>query len=182
MVENSMKMTAQHWEVVAGGINCKIDTAKDLWEYGMIYFQWCDANPMQKPELIRSGADAGKIIYLPIPRPYTDIGLCLHLGLTREWLYDVANQKENNDFKAAAQKLLQMIYTQKLEYAIVGIFSPVISAKVLGLKDNEKQNQQSPTVNITVEQGPKLLENEHDIDLPENEILDSQKLDSENTV
>jgi hypothetical protein len=177
-----MAETNQHWEVIANGVNCVIETAMDLWQQSLLYFQWCDANKVMKPQMINSGEHAGEVKYTPYPRPYTDVGLCLHLGLTREWLYDVANQKENNDFKAVAQKILQIIYTQKLEYAIVGIFNPVISSKILGLKDGGNNNNQSPIVQINVEPGPKLLEDERDVDLPEIQILDSQKLDSENTV
>jgi len=162
------KSTNQHWEVIAQGLFASIETAKDLWENSLLYFQWCDANPIQKPEFVRSGSDAGTTYYVPIPRPYTIHGLCMHLGITREWLYDVSKQKERNDFYFVANRLVEIIYTQKLEYALTGIFSPVVAAKELGLNHTAKDGAGAPVINIEVQQGPGLLEDERDVDLPED--------------
>lgn len=160
--------TNQHWEVVANGVKCEILSARDLWGYALIYFQWCDANPIQKPELIRAGADSGQIYNVPIPRPYTIHGLCIHLGITREYLYSIANSKNMDDYKTAATKIIEIIYTQKLEYAMAGIFSAVVAAKELGLGNAAANVAQSPAINITVEEGPKLLKDERDVELPED--------------
>ena len=167
-MESPMKFTNQHWEVVAGGVNVQIVTAKDLWEAALIYFQWCDSNPVQKPELIRSGADAGNVVYVPIPRPYTLGGLCIHLNITKEYMYSAAKSDIKNDFFFVANKLLEIIHTQKLEYTYTGIYSQVVAAKELGLNHMAPPERSSPIINITVEQGPKLLTDERDVDLPED--------------
>lgn len=164
------KTTNQHWEVIANGVNVRIDTARDLWENSLLYFQWCDANPIQKPEMIRSGADVGETYTIPMPRAYTVTGLCLHVGITRDYLYTVSNQKEKNEFFFIANKILEIIYTQKLEMTYAGVFSPVIASKELGLANEQKANPQTPVINIEVQEGPKLLSDERDVDLPEDKI------------
>ncbi len=169
-MESPIKFTEQHWQVVANGIKAQIYDAKDLWEYALTYFQWCDSNPVQKPELIRSGADAGVVIYLPIPRPYTLSGLCIHLGITKEYMYSAAKSDTKNDFYFVANKLLEIIHTQKLEYTYAGVYSPVVAAKELGLHHMPPPERSSPVINITVEEGPKLLTDERDVDLPEDKI------------
>jgi hypothetical protein len=160
--------TNQHWEVVANGIKAEIVEAKDLWELALVYFQWCDANPIQRPEMLRSGAEAGTIKYIPIPRPYTLSGLCIHLGLTKEYMYGVSKSEQKNDFYFVANKLLEIIHTQKLEYTYAGVYSPVVASKELGLQFLPSPEKQSPVINITVEEGPKLLADERDVDLPED--------------
>lgn len=171
--------TVQHWEVIADGVHVKIESARDLWEHALGYFQWCDLNPIQKPEFIRSGADAGLVKHVPIPRPYTIHSMCLHLGLTREWLYDVSKQNEKNDFYFVANKILQIIYTQKLEYAMTGVFSPVVASRELGLHNNDKTPPGSPVIQIDVLPSPKLLTDERDVDLPETKNTDFENGDFE---
>lgn len=162
--------TNQHWEVIANGVSAAGIEAKDLWETALLYFQWCDANPIKKPELVRSGEKSGTIYHVPIPRPYTISGLCLQLGITREYLYDCAKSKNQNEFYIVATKIIDIIYTQKLEYSITGVFNPIISAKELGLNDNKLPDKGSPIIQIEVLEGPKLLTDERDIELPQDKI------------
>jgi hypothetical protein len=160
--------TNQHWEIIASGIKAEIVEARDLWEHALLYFQWCDANPIQKPELLRSGVDSGKVVYVPIPRPYLLSGLCIHLGLTKEYMYGVAKSEVKNEFYFVANKLLEIIHTQKLEYTYAGVYSPVVAAKELGLHNMPSPEKENPVININVEQGPMLLTDERDVELPED--------------
>jgi hypothetical protein len=160
-------ITAQHWEVIAGGHEGFGTTPKELWEMALTYFQWCDASPIYKPELIRAGLEAGSVFSTPIPRPYTISGLCLHTGITRDWLYDIAKNKDAQEWYMVATKIIEIIYTQKLEYAITGVFNPVIAAKELGLGNDRTSDQGSPVINIeVVDDSPKLIDDERDVELP----------------
>jgi hypothetical protein len=172
------KFTEQHWQVVADGIKADIVSAKDLWEHALVFFQWCDGNPIYRPEMMRSGADAGIVYYVPIPRPYTISGLCIHLGITKEYIYTVAKSDVKDDFYFVANKLLEIIHTQKLEYTYAGVYSPVVAAKELGLAHIAPPEKSSPVINITVEgvsggsgDGSSiipLLSDERDVELPED--------------
>jgi hypothetical protein len=133
--------------------------------------------------MMRSGADAGIVYYVPIPRPYTISGLCIHLGITKEYIYTVAKSDVKDDFYFVANKLLEIIHTQKLEYTYAGIYSPVVAAKELGLAHIAPPEKSSPVINITVEGGSAggsaggswdgssiipLLSDERDVELPED--------------
>lgn len=161
------KTGASHWEIVAKGIPIGANlTAQDIWESACKYFKWCDENPILKAELMRSGKNTGSIYSSPIQRPYLVGGLCLHLGITKEYLYDTAKSQEDNDFKIVALKILEIIYNQKLELGITGVYNSFIISKELGLDNDKGKDKGSPTINISViADSPKLLNNEQDIDI-----------------
>ena len=161
-------MQVNHWEVINKGTVGIGLTAEELRVAAVRYFIWCDNNPMYKPEMLKAGEKAGEIKDLPIPRPYTIPGLCLHLGITRNYLYEISKSKVQNDYWMVANKIIEIIYTQKLEMALAGIINPIVASKELGLTNQPVADKGSPVINIIVENGPKLLENENDVDLPDD--------------
>src|SRR5678810_491644 len=100
-----------HWEAMIDGVHAINGTADELWERAIKYFKWCQDHPIPKPEVLRSGIYAGKRIYVPIERPYTISGLCLQLGITQQYLYDVINSSEQNEFSFVAQRIIAVSYT-----------------------------------------------------------------------
>lgn len=156
-----------HWEHMIDGITAINGTAQELWERAVMYFQVCDTNPIYKPEVLRSGLMAGKMVYVPVQRPYTIAGLCLHLGITRDYLYDAINSDNKNEFSFVATRIAEVIYTQKLELAITGVYNPVIVSKELALGTLQDNGKKSSTINIeVVGESTKLLSNEVEVDLP----------------
>jgi hypothetical protein len=160
--------TAQHWHRISDArINGVGQTAADLWDSAIAYFMWCDTNPIYKPELIRSGENAGMIAQVPVQRPYTLRGLCLHLGITVDYLHEAARSKEQNEFFYVVKSILDIVHTQVLEGTLTGIYAQVVSIKHLGLDRVDSGAKPNPTVNINVlPAGPKLLTNEQEIEIP----------------
>lgn len=169
---NSVDLTqpqriVHHWEMMIDGVQAMNSTPEDLWQGSLKYFKWCDDHPIHKPEVLRSGIMAGKMIYVPTQRPYTISALCLHLGITREYIYDAINSDDQNAFSFVARRIVEIIHTQKLELAIAGVYNPIVVSKELGIGNEKQAGAKSSTINIEVTgSSPALLDNEADIDFP----------------
>lgn len=110
------------------------DSPETLEDSCNAYFEWCSNNPWMRSELIRGGDLAGKIIEVPIQRPYTVIALCFHIGVATKTWY---NYEKDPEFLHITTHVHEKIRNQKLEGAIVGIFNSNIIARDLGLADNQ---------------------------------------------
>jgi hypothetical protein len=165
----SIMRSEQHWTRVSDArINGIGHSPEDLWNAALAYFMWCDKNPMYKPELVKSGDNAGQIYNVPIDRPYTLRGLCLHMGVTQDYLYEVSKSKEKNEYFFVVKTILDIVYTQVLENTLVGNYAQVAAIKHLRLDRQDDSSKPNPTVNINVIEGPKLLSNESEIEIPED--------------
>lgn len=142
-----MDKNRNHWEIVEGGKIVTSDTPQGMWQLAVMYFQWCDENPLILKRTIMSGKDAGMKVEEEKPRPYTIKGLCLHCGFLEEHLRDVrATKDQGSDYYLVVTKILYQIHTQNAEYAMIGEFSPVFTAKMLNMESEEV-----PTGSIKVE-------------------------------
>lgn len=126
-------------------------TPEELWETACKYFEWCDDHPWTKYEAIKSGADAGKLIEMPLKIPYTLEGLCFFCGVAETFLR--ANRNDG-DFSSVIEEIYKIIETQQFTGASVGAFNSNIIARKLGLV--EKTNISTPEgeelrVNIAAE-------------------------------
>jgi hypothetical protein len=165
---SQLRKTVQHWEYIMGGVIGAGNTPEELLQKAIIYFQRCDDNPIYRNEVIRSGKRTGEVIQIPVQRPYTIQGLCLHLGITRDYLLNVSNSDEKNDFYFVAKTIIEIIQTQQLEGAMTGIYNPIIGSKILGLNNTQPNTPTKTSINIEVitSENQKLISNEQDIDLP----------------
>lgn len=163
-----MSKTAKHWERIADAkVNGIGHSPEDLWESAIAYFMWCDANPIYRHEVVKSGSDAGKIYDVPIDRPYTLRGLCMHMGITMEYLYEVSRSREKNDYFFVVKTILDIVHTQVLEGTLAGVYSQVAAVKHLNL-GNDAVHDTNNVVNINViADAPKLLTDESEIEIPD---------------
>ena len=155
-MDTSVNETINHWMVKAHAVD---GTAEGLWESAKMYFMWCEANPIYKDEMIKQ---TGAITSSICPRPFNLPALCLHCGVTPGYINDMSRNAKAGMLQLVAQKILQVIYAQNLEYAMVGIFNPVIAAKKLNLGVNDEQARVAATINIEVvkENMPALADSE----------------------
>jgi hypothetical protein len=154
-----MEQTVNHWMVKSVNVG---NTAEELWESAKLYFMWCEANPIYKREMIRQ---TGAMIDTECPRPFNLPALCIHCGVTPGYILDMARNTKAGMYHLVAQKILQVIYSQNLEYAMVGIFNPVVTSKKLNLGAQEEIGKASTTINIEVVKGdniPELADSEFD--------------------
>jgi hypothetical protein len=153
-----MENTVNHWMVKA---KVSGDSAESLWNDAKEYFMWCEANPIYKQEMVRQ---TGATVDVEVPRPFNLAALCIHCGVTIGYINSMAKNKAAGNYHLVAQKILQVIYSQNLEYAMVGIFNPQITAKKLNLGNGDDESKAPATVNITVVEcnAPPMLENEQE--------------------
>lgn len=162
-------MAITHWQIA---LNKKIEllTPQGILTDAMAYFKYCDDHPIENPRLITSGKGTGVTLQEKLIRPYSIKGLCLHCGMTEEYIRDVRHSKtRTSDMYVVISRLIYIIYVQNQELATVGVFNPIFTAKLLNL-DREDIPNGAVTVNIV--QGLPTLANS------ESEIL--EKLDLEN--
>lgn len=119
-----------------------------LWDAACDYFQWCIDNPYLKNDF--RGKDADEVI-LKLERPFTLSGLMVHLeasqGFWKEFKKTQTGTRE--DFLPIITRIEEIIETQQLEGAMVGIFHNNIVARKLGLTE-KVQEEGSKEVTIKV--------------------------------
>lgn len=154
-----MTSTINHWVIKSQGVG---QTAEDLWNAACRYFMWCELSPVYKPMLSN-----GEIVQMPIPRPFTLAGLCVHCGITAEYLQDVSRNRDANDFYFVAQRIVQVIYTQKLENGMAGVYNANIVRSELKLGDNNSATKLPAIIKITTieNSAPPMLTNEQDAEM-----------------
>lgn len=98
------------------------------------YFEWCDKHSWYKQEAVKSGSECGRIIDIPIRRPYSLSGLCAYLGCSQSYLYKF-KKKCTTEFAETIEQIENIIETQQFEGVVVGIFNTSIIARKLGLRE-----------------------------------------------
>lgn len=139
------------WEVRSKhGRDKLFKTPELMWEAATEYFQWCIDNPLKKMESVKSYKETGKIIAIPISRPFTWEGLCGYLDCNLAYFrtFKSQMQEKDKDFNTVLTRIEQTIYRQKFEGASVGIFNHNIIARDLGLADKQ-ENKVEGNVQIT---------------------------------
>jgi hypothetical protein len=143
------------------------ETPELLWEAAQEYFNWVDSHPLYKAEAIMSGKEAGKIIKIPVGRPYTLTGLLIYIDASEEFWREF--KKAGHDgFFGVISAVEKIMYTQKFEGAAIGAFNGNIISRDLGLadrkeltgKDGERLIPESPVPNfdhLTIDQIETLL-------------------------
>lgn len=127
------------------GRNKIFETPQELEEMAYEYFTWCIDNPIMKSELIKSGDLAGKIIQVPIPRPFTNIGICNFLDISEHTLNRYCSEVGYEDFWQSAKKLKDIVYQQKMEGGVTGLYNASLVQRVLGIKDQSEVTQTTIT-------------------------------------
>jgi len=152
-----MDNTVNHWMVKARSSG---NRPEDLWNDALEYFMWCEANPIYKEEVIKQ---TGAVVATQYPRPFNLPALCLHCGITVQYINDIARNSAAGDYHLVAQKILQVIYAQNFEYAMVGIFNANMSIRKLDLGRDVDGGNGATTVHIEVikpDDMPKLSNSE----------------------
>jgi hypothetical protein len=121
------------WELRSKhGRNMIFSSSEMLWESCKEYFEAQSERFWTEDDWV--GKDAHHVIRKK-PAPFTQKGLCLFLGISREtW-----NQyKKKDDFSDIITRVEDIIFTQKFEGAVVGQYNSSIIAKELGLADKKE--------------------------------------------
>lgn len=110
-----------------------------LLEAAFEYFEWCDKHPLSKSEAVKSGAECGRIIDIPLRRPYSLSGLCTYIGCSTHHFEQVRSGTKTLIGETVA-RIEDMIRTQLFEGATTGIFNTSIVSKWIGDASPEKED------------------------------------------
>jgi DNA-packaging protein gp3 len=123
------------WEARSShGRNPKFETADDLEDACLQYFEWNEANPLYKDQLVTF---QGAATHEPVAqmRAMTLHGLCMFIGIARstwdEW------KQSRPDFSEVIAKVEDAIFRQKFEGASADMLNANIIARELGLADKK---------------------------------------------
>lgn len=121
-------------------------TPRLLWEAACEYFQWCEDNPIEAED----NKGTKNINKVKFNRPFTIKGFCIYCDASEHW-FNIFESTATEDYLVIIRKIRDIIYTQKIEGAIIGIYNSNIVARELGLSENVNQNvniPQLPTIII----------------------------------
>lgn len=140
----SQNETINHWMIKP---KCSGNTPESLYADAQEYFMWCEKNPIYKQEMIKQ---TGAVVNVTYPRAFNLPALCIHCGVTMTYIMEIAQNPQAGDFHSVGQWILQCIYSQNLEYAMVGIFSSPVTIKKLNLGAPDQVNNVPAVVHINV--------------------------------
>ena len=138
----------QFWKARAKHGRSKIfSSPNQLWKAAIEYFEWSDENPLLEQKAF---AYQGVITKTEITkmRAYTITGLCIFLGVTRNYLTDLKDRlnletRQGKDFARIIKMIEEIIFTQKFEGAAADLLNANIIARDLGLTDKKDIDHKS---------------------------------------
>src|SRR5690606_34073605 len=74
------------WRVRYKGNRLQINSASDIIDAAISYFEWCDNNPIKEPNWV--GKD-GKEVAKFKPRVFMMAGFCTYIGRSTSYIYDL---------------------------------------------------------------------------------------------
>lgn len=149
-------------------------TPVELWNQACDYFYWCDENPWYKNEALKSGDRAGEIIKIPVQRPYTIIGLCNYLNISKQTFHNYQNSKDYKKYFDVAREIAAIIETNQIEGATINAYNHNIIARLLGLVEKTENTIKTikPIKIEIINADDKFPDNEDDIDLTKDKDAD----------
>jgi len=127
-----------------------------LMEEAYKYFDWCDRHPWEKTELVKYQGYASEA-EVPLGRPYTMDGLTYYLGVSGSYFRSAkGNLKDKIERSKATPEevelletielIEQVVRTQNIEGAAVGVFSPNLVARLHNIAENVNNNNTGDAV------------------------------------
>jgi hypothetical protein len=123
---------------------------------------WCEKNPIMAEEIVRQ---TGARVKADKIRAYNLPALCLHIGCSVAYILDTMNNSNAGEYKQVCERIMQVIYAQKYEYAMAGIFPAIMVTRELNLGSEEEQKK-TAIIQITQDTNtPQLISDEIDVKL-----------------
>lgn len=98
------------------------------------YFEWNEQSPLEVTKLMVVDNQLRRP-KVKKPRPMTIQAMCAFLGISRRaWQM----WRDREDLAPVVEEVEQIIFSQKFEWAAVGMFNPSLIARELGLADKSE--------------------------------------------
>lgn len=149
-----------HWEILDEGMITVHNNPQELWNNARNYFKWCTLNPIIIQRAITQGKAQGTTFADRKIRPFNLHSLCLHLGVTPEYIKDI-KQNGTGEYKTVVDNILLCIYVQLWELGAIGELNAGFVMKTLNM-DKEDDSPQRITIEY-IGNLPALAESENEI-------------------
>jgi hypothetical protein len=107
------------------------------------YFKACEENPLYRAEQSRMSGKKGEavqeIVYVPVPRPMSTLGLASFLGISLRRIQGYMVSNIDSDITDILVTVIELIRAQQYENAAIGVFKENIVSRMLGLADKQEQ-------------------------------------------
>lgn len=115
------------------------------------YFAWCDKHPLTRPEAVKSGSECGRIIDVPMQRPYSLMGFCSYIGCSVAYL-EVFKLNCGADVAEVIARAEDIIANHLFEGATTGLYSVSMISKLRGEREssNTEQSARDSVLHIEV--------------------------------
>lgn len=135
--------------------------AATLLEEAYLYFDWCDRHPIYTVELVKYKGNYEEAD-VPHERPYTMADLTRYLGVSGSYFRSAKSNLREKIEKGKAvttevelldamEMIEQVIQSQQISGAMVGLFNPAIVARLNGLADKRDiTTNGAPVVHVSV--------------------------------
>lgn len=125
----------------------KLWQPEDILNAAKEYFEWAEENEIidKKAMSTRDGVEVAEV---GIMRPLTMRGFLVHAGIPQATWY---RYKKEADYAIAVQFVENVIFNNKLEGGLTGVFAPSVVIRDLGLKDTIHQEIDAKTVEYSPE-------------------------------
>ncbi len=144
------------WEMRSKHGRDKIFATPNLmWEAAAEFFKWCEDNPIKDPRSFGQRK---------IQRPFTIQGLVSHFDCNVNYLQQFEDglkpsEKEiDKDFSLIISRIREIIYRQKFENAVIGVYNPLIISRDLG--QSEKTENKNTHDGELIIKGKKFANND----------------------
>lgn len=99
------------------------------------YKQWADSNPVNKCEAIKSGENAGQLIYIPCQRPYTIWGFARYCKASRQGIMNYGTLECHEEFFDIYESIVSEMTEQNVAGGMVGVYNASLTARLNGFVD-----------------------------------------------
>lgn len=102
------------------------------------YLEWCKENTIGKQEMIKSGALAGTVATIDIPRVPTILGFCVFSHIAEKTFYNYINDCNDEDLLQSFIYVRDYFRQEMTDSAVAGVANPAIAAMLLGLRQKSE--------------------------------------------
>lgn len=130
-----------YWEErrnLADGRKKKFRNPQQLWTAAIEYFNWVEQTPMRAAELLKWQGEH-KVVFVPRMRAMSIAGLSEYLQISKRTFENYCSGGEAwEEYYEVAQRIQEVIRTQKFEGAAADMLNASIICRDLGLVDKQQ--------------------------------------------
>lgn len=117
------------------------------------YVDYMKTQYLERPELIKSGEQAGTVINVQIKEPYTIESFCLFVGMTVQTFHNHLNKESDNIDESLFESIAYVntqIKKQQIAGGLNGVFNPMVVSRLNSLNDNSTVNMNANVAQINL--------------------------------